>query len=71
MPIRHYLSETGLLALSIGGLTACADCTGPDGFRINGPRVQVNGVENRTLTYTVESFHPRNSASLAYLRHLA
>lgn len=60
-----------LLILLAGGLTACTDYTGPDGSRINGPLVRENGVENRTLTYTVEGFHSRDSTSLDYMRHLA
>lgn len=60
-----------LLGLLAGGLTACADYTAPDGSRINGPQVRENGVEDRTLTYTVEGFHPRDSTSLDYMRHLA
>lgn len=60
-----------LLSLLAGGLTACTDYTGPDGSRINGPQVRENGVENRTLTYTVEGFHSRDSTSLEYMRRLA
>ncbi len=72
MPTLHkFLQAVLLLSLLLGGLTACTDYTGPDGFRINGPRVKENGVENWTLTYTVEGFHPRDSTSLDYLRDLA
>lgn len=72
MPTRaKHLHAKLLLALLAGGLSACADYTGPDGSHINGPQVQENGVEQWTLTYTVEGFHPRDSTSLDYLRHLA
>lgn len=60
-----------LLSLLTSGLTACTDYNSPDGSRINGPQVRENGVENRTLTYTVDGFHSRDSTSLDYLRHLA
>jgi hypothetical protein len=67
------LPKAGLLLLILlaSGLSACADYTAPDGSRINGPQVRENGVENRTLSYTVEDFHSHDSTSLDYMRELA
>jgi hypothetical protein len=67
---KSFTHLIGLLLLT-GGLTACADYTGPDGSRINGPQVRENGFQDRTLSYTVEGFHPRDSTSLDYMRNLA
>ena len=68
--VKSFAHVAGLLLLA-GGLPACADYTGPDGSRINGPQVRENGFQDRTLSYTVEGFHPRDSTSLNYLRDLA
>jgi hypothetical protein len=57
--------------LLAGGLAACADYTGPDGSRINGPQVRETGFQAYTLTYTVENFHPHEKTSQDYLRHVA
>ena len=67
---KSFAHLIGLLLLA-GGLAACADYTGPDGSRINGPQVRENGFQDRTLIYTVEGFHPRDRTSLAYLQDLA
>lgn len=72
MPALNKLLKAVLLLSNLaGGLTACTDYTGPDGSRINGPQVREVGAENRTLTYTVEGFLPRDSTSLDYMRSLA
>jgi hypothetical protein len=69
-PGKSFTHLIGLLLLT-GGLTACADYTGPDGSRINGPQVRENGSTDRTLSYTVEGFNPRDITSRNYMRHLA